>query len=82
MRHSRKLQKIALAIGLLCTGTLAQAQVYELSFVDTLGATKVRKPTATWYNPASQLVVTTNQAAIAAARLTDSSGLMVIAPWV
>ena len=59
MRHSRKLKKIALAIGLLCTGTLAQAQVYELSFVDTLGATKVRKPTATWYNPASQLVVTT-----------------------
>lgn len=59
MRHSRRLKKIALAIGLLCTGTLAQAQVYELSFVDTLGATKVRKPTATWYNPASQLVVTT-----------------------
>ncbi|MDX7719431.1 Ig-like domain-containing protein [Aeromonas caviae] len=59
MRHSRRLKKIALAIGLLCTGTLAQAQVYELSFVDTLGVTKVRKPTATWYNPASQLVVTT-----------------------
>jgi murein DD-endopeptidase MepM/ murein hydrolase activator NlpD len=30
-----------------------------MSFVDTLGAMKVRKPTATWYNPASQLVVTT-----------------------
>ena len=27
-------------------------------FVDTLGATKGQKPAATWYNPASQLVVT------------------------
>ena len=43
MRHSRKLKKIALAIGLLCTGTLAQAQVYELSFVDTLGGDQGQK---------------------------------------
>ena len=55
----RRLNKIALALTLLGMTSVASAQVYEMSFVDTLGAMKVRKPTATWYNPASQLVVTT-----------------------
>lgn len=40
----RRLNKIALALTLLGMTSVASAQVYEMSFVDTLGAIKVRNP--------------------------------------
>ena len=53
-----KPSKIA-ALVLLALSGPAGAQVYEMSFVDTNGATVVKSPSLTWYNPNGEISVTT-----------------------
>lgn len=48
---------VALVALALCAP--ASAQVYEMSYTDTNGDTVVKGPSQSWYNPNSQVVVTT-----------------------
>ena len=53
-----KLNKIAIALALLGMTSVASAQVYEMSFVDSNNATVVKSPSLTWYNPTGSVSVT------------------------
>ena len=58
MKLKTQVTRIALAVGVLCLASVAQAQIYEMSYTDTNGALQVKGPAVTWYSTNSDVVVT------------------------
>ena len=59
MKLKTQVARIALAVGVLCLASVAQAQIYEMSYTDTNGSVVVKGPSISWHNPNSLVVVTT-----------------------